>query len=52
MKHRADQLLVNLLGITHDLRFLKREDPMIACGLYIELSVFDISCRQNGYMRV
>lgn len=40
VKHRAYQLLVNLLGITNDLRFLKREDPMIAGELYIELSVF------------
>lgn len=48
VKHRAGQLIVNLLGITNDMWFLKREDPMIAGGLYVELSIFDHSCRPNA----
>lgn len=48
VKYRAGQLLVNLLGVTNDMWFLKREDPMIAGGLYIELSAFDHSCRPNA----
>lgn len=48
VKHRLGQLMVNSFGITNDLWFLKQKDSIIAGGLYIELSVFDNSCRPNA----
>lgn len=48
VKHRFGQLMRNSLGITNDLLLLKRRDPMVAGGLYVEAPVFDHSCRPNA----
>lgn len=48
VKYRAGQVIINSMGITNDMWFLKREDPMIGGGLYVELSALDNSCNPNA----